>query len=66
MSTWQPVAVIHRTDNAMAERKGTKNSLQNTTHKTDDRSSQTALKSGNVQESYLSISLSAAVAVLDS
>jgi hypothetical protein len=50
----------------MAERKGTNNGLQNAKHKTDDRATWTALKTGNAQEGYLSINLFVAVAVLDS
>ena len=50
----------------MAERNGTKNDQQSTTHKTEDGATGTVLKSRVAQEWYLSINLSVAVAVLDS
>ena len=50
----------------MAERNGTKNDQQSTTQKTENGAKGTVLKSRVVQEGYLSINLSVAVAVLDS
>ena len=40
-------AVNQRTDNKMIKRKSTNNDLQNTTHKTKNQETQTALKIGD-------------------
>jgi hypothetical protein len=54
-----------RKSSKMGERKGTKNDLQNTTQKTEDRATWSVLKTGDAQEWYLSINVSAAVSILD-